>query len=110
MRVDETRLTATYMLASRKHGTLYLGSALDLIVRVHEHKEGIGSKFTAKYGVTRLVWYESFMLVTEARGREYEMKRWRREWKVNLIERDNPNWDDLYPVLIGAEVVGPKKR
>ncbi len=53
MRVDETRLTATYMLASRKHGTLYLGSALDLIVRVHEHKEGVGSRFTAKYGVTR---------------------------------------------------------
>ena len=62
MRVDETRLTATCMLASRKHGPLYLGSALDMIVRVHEHKEGIGSRFTAKYGVTRLVRYASFML------------------------------------------------
>ena len=110
MRVYETRLTAAYMLASRKHGTLYLGSALDLIARVHAHKEGVGSTFTAKYGVTRLVWYEPFMLITDARGREYEMKKWRRDWKINLIERENPNWDDLYPGLIGTELVGPKKR
>jgi putative endonuclease len=109
MRVDETRLTAAYMLASRKHGTLYLGSALDLIVRVHEHKEGVGSRFTARYGVTRLVWYQPFMLVTEARDREYEMKKWRRDWKTNLIEHDNPYWDDLYPVLIGAVLTGKQK-
>ena len=75
MRVDESRLTATYMLASRKHGTLYLGSALDLIARVSEHKQGVGSAFTAKYGVVRLVWFEQFMLVSEARDREYEMKK-----------------------------------
>jgi len=102
MRVDENRLTATYMMASRKHGTLYLGSALDLIVRVSEHKEGTGSAFVRKYGVTRLVWYEPFMLVSEAREREYDMKKWRRDWKTNLIERDNPHWDDLFPMLIGA--------
>ncbi len=104
MRVDETRLTATYMLASRKHGTIYLGSALDLIAHVSEHKAGTGSAFTAKYGVTRLVWYEPFMLVTEARDREYAMKKWRRDWKTNLIERDNPHWDDLFPVLTGAQL------
>ncbi|MGQ0532853.1 MAG: GIY-YIG nuclease family protein [Caulobacteraceae bacterium] len=103
MRVDENRLTATYMLASRKHGTLYLGSALDLIARVHDHREGVGSIFTAKYGVTRLVWYQPFMLISEARDREYEMKRWRRDWKTNLIESDNPDWDDLYPTLVGAK-------
>ena len=102
MRVDENRLTAAYMLASRKHGTLYLGSALNLIERVWDHKQGVASKFTAKYGVTRLVWFERFMLVADARTREYEMKKWRREWKVNLIERDNPNWDDLFPVLSGS--------
>jgi putative endonuclease len=107
MRVDDSRLTATYILASRKHGTLYLGSALDLIARVWEHKEGVGSKFTAKYDVTRLVWYESFMLLSEARAREYEMKKWRRDWKTNLIERDNPHWTDLYPELVGA--VAPKR-
>lgn len=103
MRVDEDRITATYMLASRKHGTIYLGSALDLIVRVHEHREGTGSAFTRKYGATRLVWYERFMLVSDARDREYAMKRWRRDWKTNLIERDNPHWDDLYDALIGAK-------
>jgi putative endonuclease len=104
MRVDETRLTATYMLASRKHGTIYLGSALDLIARVSEHKAGTGSVSNANYGVTRLVWYQPFMLVAEARGREYAMKKWRREWKTNLIERDNPHWDDLFPVLTGAQL------
>ncbi len=105
MRVDEDRITATYMLASRKHGTLYLGSALDLIARVSEHKEGMGSSFTRKYGVSRLVWFERFMLVAEARDREYQMKKWCREWKCNVIERDNPNWDDLFPALIGAVVL-----
>jgi len=105
MRVDENRLTATYLLASRKHGTLYLGSALDLIVRMSEHLQGSGSAFVAKYGVTRLVWYQPFLLVSEARDREYEMKKWRREWKINLIERDNPHWDDLYPTLIGSALI-----
>jgi len=101
MRVDETRLTATYIMASRKYGTLYVGSALDLIARVSDHKNGAGSKFVAKYDVTRLVWYQPFLLVTEAREREYEIKKFRREWKVNLIERDNPHWLDLFPVLSG---------
>jgi putative endonuclease len=105
MHVDESRLTATYLLASRRHGTLYLGSALDLIGRVWEHKEGVGGRFTAKYGVTKLVWFQSFMLLSEARELEYRMKRWRREWKVNLIERDNPDWHDLYHVLVGAELI-----
>ena len=100
MRVDENRLTATYMMASRKHGTLYIGSALDLIARVHAHKTGVGSLFVRKYGVTRLVWFKSFMLVSEAREHEYEMKKWHRDWKTNLIDRENPHWDDLYPGLI----------
>lgn len=70
MRIDEDRLTATSMLASRKHGTIYLGSALDLVARVHDHKNGSESAFTRKYGVDRLVWCERFMLVSEARNRE----------------------------------------
>ena len=104
MRVDENRLTAAYLMASRKYGTLYVGSALDLIRRVYEHKEGIGSKFCAKYGVTRLVWFEPFMLLIEAREREYEIKKWRRDWKTNLIERNNPDWSDLFPVLSGTRL------
>jgi putative endonuclease len=110
MRVDESRLTATYMLANRKHGALYLGSALDLIQRVTDHKSGEGSRFTARYGVTHLVWFQPFLLVTEARGREYEMKKWRRDWKTNLIERENPDWDDLYPTLIGATPHRSRKK
>jgi len=109
MRVDESRLTATYMMASRRHGTLYLGSALDLIVRVTEHLEGGGSKFVARYGVMRLVWFQPFMLVADARAREYEMKKWRRDWKVELIERENPDWSDLFPILTGAVLPKPKK-
>jgi putative endonuclease len=101
MRVDESRFTATYMLASGKHGTLYLGSALDLVQRIHDHREGAGAAFTRKHQVMRLVWFQQFMLVAEARDREYAMKKWRRDWKTNLIERDNPNWDDLYPRLAG---------
>jgi putative endonuclease len=97
------------MLAGRRHGTLYLGSALDLIKRISEHREGVGSRFTAKYKVNRLVWYQSFMLVSEARDREYEMKKWRRDWKTNLIERDNPHWEDLFPVLCGAVLAKPRK-
>ena len=104
MRVDENRLTTAYLMASRKYGTLYVGSALDLIRRVYEHKEGIGSKFCAKYGVTRLVWFEPFMLLIEAREREYEIKKWRRDWKTNLIERNNPDWSDLFPVLSGTRL------
>jgi putative endonuclease len=105
MRLDESRLTATYLMASRKHGTLYVGSALDLVHRVAEHQQGIGSKFCTKYGVTRFVCFQPFLLVTEARDREYEIKKWRREWKVNLIERANPDWTDLFPALTGRSVV-----
>lgn len=97
MRIDENRLTATYMLANRKHGTLYLGSALDLIARVSEHRDGQGSSFTAK-------------LVAEARDREYAMKKWRRDWKTNLIERDNPDWEDLFPALTGGAVTRARNK
>jgi putative endonuclease len=110
MRVDESRRTATYLVANRKHGTLYLGSALDLIQRVSDHKAGAGSHFAAKHGVDRLVWFQPFILVSEARDREYEMKKWRREWKINLIEHENPDWDDLLPTLIGATPVRSRWR
>ena len=101
MRVDEHRITATYLLASGRHGTLYLGSALDLWQRVRDHRGGMGSTFTRKHGVARLVWFERHVLVKDARDQEYAMKKWRREWKCNLIERDNPHWDDLFPTLLG---------
>jgi len=84
-----------YLLASRKHGTLYVGVTNDLVRRVHEHTSGMVGGFTSKYHVTRLVWFETHDDVTAAIKREKEMKKWRREWKISLIERDNPDWLDI---------------
>ncbi len=88
-----------YILASRKHGTLYIGVTNDIARRVWEHRKGLGSRFVAKYGVTRLVYLEPHDDVRQAIQREKTMKEWRRAWKVRLIERDNPEWEDLYERL-----------
>jgi len=85
-----------YILASRRHGTLYIGVTNDLVRRVYQHKNKLIKGFTSHYGVVNLVWFEGYDDPTSAIEREKEVKKWRREWKVNLIERDNPNWDDLY--------------
>jgi putative endonuclease len=89
-----------YILASRKHGTIYIGVTNDLIRRVYEHKEKLVPGFTKDHGVDKLVYYEIFDDPESAILREKRLKRWKRDWKVELIERDNPNWDDLYPALI----------
>jgi len=85
-----------YILASRKHGTLYIGVTRDLLRRIYEHKNDVIRGFTSRYGVHLLVWFECYDDPTNAIAREKELKKWRRDWKVNLIERDNPNWEDLY--------------
>lgn len=85
-----------YILASRKHGTLYIGVTNDLVRRVYEHKSKIVRGFTKQYDVTKLVWFEIYDDPTNAIAREKELKKWRREWKINLIERSNPGWVDLY--------------
>ena len=90
----------TYMLASKKHGTLYIGVTNDLVRRIAEHKEGSVDGFTKRYGVTKLVYYETFDDVEAAIAREKKLKHWKREWKVNLIEEQNPDWEDLYPSII----------
>ncbi|HUJ04465.1 MAG TPA: GIY-YIG nuclease family protein [Rhizomicrobium sp.] len=92
---------AVYIMASRRHGTLYTGVTSTLPKRVYQHREGLIPGFTKKYGVKRLVWYEPYESMTAAIQREKTIKKYKREWKINLIERDNPNWDDLFPVLIG---------
>ena len=89
-----------YLLASRKHGTLYLGVTNDLVRRVHEHREKLLPGFTARYAVSRLVWFETYDDPATAIAREKEIKKWRRDWKIVLIERDNPDWLDLYDVII----------
>ena len=85
-----------YLLASQKNGTLYCGHTDDLARRVFDHREGRGSAFTRKYRVHRLVWYEPHESRESAKTREYQVKKWKRAWKTRLIERENPNWDDLY--------------
>ena len=88
-----------YMLASRRYGTLYVGVTNDLARRVWSHKEGHFPGFTKRYGVTRLVWYESYESIHDAIAREKRLKRWRRDWKIELIEAENPVWSDLYNLL-----------
>ena len=85
-----------YLLASAKHGTLYLGVTRDLVRRIYEHKSKTRPGFTSQYGVDRLVWYEIYDDPVTAIAREKEIKKWRRDWKIRLIEEDNPDWTDLY--------------
>jgi putative endonuclease len=91
-----------YILASKHRGTLYTGVTNGIIFRVEQHRAGKGSSFTRKYKVHRLVWFQEFGDVREAIQREKTMKEWPRSWKVNLIERENPHWIDLYPSLPGV--------
>ena len=85
-----------YILASAYNGTLYVGStARDLNARVAEHKSGQGSEFTAKYSVFNLVWFEQFDELSAAQAAEFRIKKWKRNWKINLIEKMNPAWKDL---------------
>ncbi|WP_139201365.1 GIY-YIG nuclease family protein [Pseudovibrio axinellae] len=84
-----------YILASRKHGTLYTGMTNNLSERVHQHKTKMNSGFTARYGVSKLVYYEVYEEPHKAICREKQMKRWRREWKIQAIEEKNPHWEDL---------------
>jgi len=89
-----------YILASKHYGTLYIGVTNSLLSRVEAHRAGIGSKFTAKYGVKMLVHYEPYGDINQAIQREKTLKHWIRDWKINLIERENPHWQDLYPALL----------
>ena len=84
-----------YMLASKKRGTLYIGVTSDLLRRMEEHHEGTGSSFVARYGVKRLVYFEEYALYADAIRRETNLKKWKRAWKLALIEKHNPGWDDL---------------
>jgi putative endonuclease len=89
-----------YLLASRRNGTLYAGVTSDLVKRIYEHREGLVDGFTKTYGVKALVWFEGTGSIEAAIQREKQLKNWKREWKVALIEKDNPQWRDLYPDLL----------
>jgi putative endonuclease len=88
-----------YILASKLGGTLYIGVTNDLVRRVYEHRMGLADGFTKKYGIHRLVYFEPYSDIESAIQREKRLKKWKRAWKVQLIEQANPNWDDLYPLI-----------
>lgn len=89
-----------YILASGHHGTLYIGITNSLQKRLEEHRSDKGSKFVKRYGVYRLVYTEAYERVEDAIAREKQLKRWKRDWKIELIERDNLEWRDLSDLLV----------
>ena len=89
-----------YIMTNRPNGTLYVGVTSNLPRRIWEHREGLLDGFTKRYGVTRLVWYETHDSIVEAIHREKQLKKYKRDWKINLIERENPEWLDLFPGLL----------
>jgi putative endonuclease len=96
-------VNTVYMMASGQHGALYVGVTSDLLSRVAQHREGAIDGFTKRYGVKRLVWFELHDSIVVAIQREKSLKKYKREWKVNLIERENPKCADLYPSFFVAE-------
>ena len=89
-----------YILSSKKNGTLYIGVTNNLKRRVFEHKNNLIEGFTKKYNVHNLVYFEVFKDMDSAINREKRMKKWKRQWKIELIEKDNPYWEDLYSKLM----------
>ncbi len=87
---------AVYIMASKRNGTLYLGVTGNLPQRAHQHREGLIEGFSQKYGCKHLVWFEQHQEMTAAIAREKDIKKWRRAWKLALIEKANPQWRDLY--------------
>ncbi|HET8611440.1 MAG TPA: GIY-YIG nuclease family protein [Sphingomonas sp.] len=106
------RRPCVYILASGRHGTLYIGVTSNLLARLHQHRSGEVPGFTSRYGVHRLVHFEMLEDMPAAIAREKQLKAWRRDWKIALIERDNPFWEDRaiilgFPPLDNANRLGP---
>ncbi|HEX5258603.1 MAG TPA: GIY-YIG nuclease family protein [Sphingomicrobium sp.] len=99
------REPCVYILASREYGTLYIGVTSDLIARLWQHRSGEVKGFTSQYRVYRLVRFEQFETMHDAISREKQLKRWHRQWKINLIESENPQWVDLAPARAAATFV-----
>ena len=99
LRMNSNVQPCVYILASKPHGTLYIGVTSDLIARLYQHRSGEVKGFTSRYGVFQLVRFEQFATMADAIAREKQLKRWHRQWKIHLIESDNPDWHDLAPGL-----------
>jgi len=89
-----------YIMADRYRGTMYIGVTANLPQRIFQHREGTGSDFCARYGLCRLVWAERGETILDCIAHEKRIKRWRRQWKVDLIEKANPGWSDLYDLRV----------
>lgn len=101
--MSKHRQPTVYILSSAYRGTLYVGVTSDLMVRVYQHRQGLISGFTSDYGVKQLVWFEQHGTMETAIQREKRIKKWLRAWKVQLIEEQNPYWEDLAVTLLGFE-------
>ena len=88
-----------YLMANKRNGTLYLGGTSNLVQRAYQHRNGVLDGFTRKYGCHRLVWFDAYDDLQEARACELRMKKWKRAWKVAMIEGANPDWDDLFDCI-----------
>ena len=89
-----------YILASKKDGVLYIGVTSDLVGRTWQHKEGVADGFSKKYWVKKLVYFEVHQDIEQAIIREKQLKKWNRDWKIRLIEEQNPQWNDLYETIV----------
>jgi putative endonuclease len=94
---------AVYIMANKKHGTIYTGVTGRLPGRIYEHREGLIEGFTKRYGLHRVVWYERNESMRAAIQREKTIKKYPRQWKINLIERENPDWEDLFSGLVSMK-------
>jgi putative endonuclease len=95
MPLHQTNRPCVYILANRRNGTIYVGVTTDLVKRIYEHKNELFGGFTKEYGIKQLVWYETHDDLYAARARERAIKKWNRQWKIELIEKVNPYWLDL---------------
>jgi len=93
------RQPAVYILTNQKEGTLYIGVTSDLVKRIHEHRSHVISGFTHKYNLQSPVYFEMHNDMVSAITREKQLKKWNRQWKIELIEKHNPDWKDLYPLI-----------
>jgi putative endonuclease len=98
-RIATTKTGCVYLMASQHNGTLYLGVTSDLPARAYQHRNLLADGFSKKYRCIHLVWYEAHDDLQNARQRELQMKKWKRAWKVDLIEQGNPQWKDLFETL-----------
>ena len=89
-----------YIITNKKNGTLYIGVTSNLAKRIYAHKQKLVDSFSKRYGLSILVYFESFETIVDAIKREKQLKQWQRQWKITLIEKENENWDDLYESII----------